>query len=61
VSDLADVVAHLPKELRDLAERLKSRSLSETSRELGIPRSTLQRRVHRLRQYFEDAGLRIYL
>lgn len=61
VNDLADVLAHLPEKLRDLAERLKHQSLSEAARELRMPRSTLQRYVHRLRRCFEDAGLKIYL
>jgi RNA polymerase sigma-70 factor (ECF subfamily) len=60
-SDLAEVFARLPEELRDLAERLKSQSLSQAARDLGVPRTTLQRQVQRLRQSFEDAGLRIYL
>ncbi len=57
-TDLAEVLARLPADLRALAERLKSRSLSQAARELGLPRSTLQRQVERLRRCFEDAGLR---
>lgn len=60
-SDLVEVLARLPEELRILAERLKSQSLSQAARDLGVPRTTLQRRVQRLRQCFEDADLRIYL
>jgi RNA polymerase sigma-70 factor (ECF subfamily) len=60
-TDLAEVLARLPEELRDLAERLKSRSLSEVARDLGVPRTTLHRRLRRLRQCFEDGGLQIYL
>jgi RNA polymerase sigma-70 factor (ECF subfamily) len=60
-SDLADVLARLPDDLRALAERLKSSSLSRVAEDLGVPRTSLQRRVQRLRQCFEDAGLRIYL
>jgi RNA polymerase sigma-70 factor (ECF subfamily) len=60
-TDLAEVLARLPDDLRALAERLKSQSLSQAARDLGVPRSTLQRQVQRLRQCFEDAGLRIYL
>ncbi|GIW56683.1 MAG: hypothetical protein KatS3mg082_3087 [Nitrospiraceae bacterium] len=60
-TDLAEVLAKLPHDLRALAERLKTQSLSQAAREMGIPRSTLQRQVQRLRRCFEDAGLRIYL
>jgi RNA polymerase sigma factor (sigma-70 family) len=60
-SDLAEVLARLPDDLRALAERLKSQSVSQAARDLGVPRTTLQRRVERLRKTFEDAGLRIYL
>jgi RNA polymerase sigma-70 factor (ECF subfamily) len=60
-NDLADVLARLPEKLRDLAERLKHRSLSAVARDLGVPRTTLQRKVQHLRRFFENAGLRIYL
>lgn len=60
-SDLAEVLAQLPDDLRALAERLKGQSVSQAARELGVPRTTLQRQVERLRKTFEDAGLRIYL
>jgi RNA polymerase sigma-70 factor (ECF subfamily) len=60
-NDLAEALARLPEELRDLAELLKRQSLSEVSRDLGVPRTTLQRQKNRLRQCFEDAGLHIYL
>lgn len=58
--DVADLLARLPAELRDLAERLKTQTLSQVAREMGVPRSTLQRRVARLRRHFEEAGLRNY-
>ena len=60
-SDLAGVLAALPTELRDLAERLKSHSIAEIARDLGVPRTTLNDTVRRLRQRFEQAGLRAYL
>ena len=58
--DVADLLARLPAGLRDLAERLKTQTLSQVAREMGVPRSTLQRRVARLRRHFEEAGLRNY-
>ncbi|GIW56165.1 MAG: hypothetical protein KatS3mg082_2569 [Nitrospiraceae bacterium] len=60
-TDLAEVLAKLPHDLRALAERLKHQSLSQVARDLGVSRSTLQRQVQRLRECFEDGGLRIYL
>jgi len=60
-TDLAEVLARLPDDLRALAERLKSQSVSQAARDLGVPRTTLQRRIERLRRSFENAGLRIYL
>ena len=60
-TDLADVVAVLPEELRTLAERLKTQSISAIAREIGVPRTTLNGAVRHLRQRFEQAGLRDYL
>ncbi len=59
--DVAEVLAALPTELRDLARRLTERTVSEAARDLNVPRTTLMRQVDRLRRCFEDAGLRIYL
>jgi RNA polymerase sigma-70 factor (ECF subfamily) len=59
--DLAEVLSALPAGLRDLAERLKERTVSQAARDLNVPRTTLLRQVERLRRCFEDAGLRIYL
>ena len=58
--DLDEVLAALPEDLRDLAVRLMDASPSQVARDLGVPRSTLQRRMERLRRHFEDAGLRDY-
>ncbi len=59
--DLADIIATLPADLRDLAERLKSQTVSEIARDKGVPRTTVNHWVHRLRQRFEQARLRDYL
>ena len=61
VTDLADVINALPDELRDLAERMKTQSISAIAREIGVPRTTLNDAVRRLRQRFEQAGLRDYV
>lgn len=61
VTDLAEVIDSMPGELRDLAERMKTQSISAIAREIGVPRTTLNDAVRRLRQRFEQAGLRDYL
>jgi RNA polymerase sigma factor (sigma-70 family) len=59
--DVAEQLDSLPEGQRDLAERLKSQTVSEAAREMGVPRTTVQDAARRLRQPFEDAGLREYL
>ena len=61
VHDVTEVMACLPDDLRELAERLKSQKIFEISREKGIPRTTLRGSVNRLRRHFEDGGLADYL
>jgi len=60
-SDLAEVVATLPEELRDLAQRLKTQSIAEAARDLGVPRTTLNHSVRRMRERFVQTGLREYV
>lgn len=59
--DLSDVLASLPAELRDLAERLQQQTIAQAAREMNVPRGTLMRRIEQLRRHFENAGLRDYL
>ena len=59
--DVAAVLAGLPPDLHATAELLQRMSVSEAARALGVPRTTLYGRLRRLRQRFENAGLRIYL
>ncbi len=61
VHDVAAVLAKLPRDLRDLCERLKDHSVAEVARQLGLPRRTLRDAIGRLRLHFEAAGLRDYL
>jgi len=56
--DIVSVLARLPDDLRDLAQRLQRQSLSQAARDLGVSRSTLQRRLEHLRRHFEEAGLK---
>jgi RNA polymerase sigma-70 factor (ECF subfamily) len=60
-SDVADVLAGLPPDDRDLAERLMRQSKAAAARGLGVPRTTLYVALRRLRARFERAGLRGYL
>lgn len=60
-SDVSTAIASLPEDLRDLAERLKTQSISAIARDLGIPRTTLNDAVRRLRRCFDDMALRNYL
>lgn len=60
-SDLERFAVCLSPELRWLYESLKTKTLAEISRETGIPRSTLNNRMKKLRGILEDSGMKIYL
>ena len=55
------VLDSLPAELRDLAEQLKRKSLSQIAREMDVPRYRLRCRLQELREKFEAENLRLYL
>jgi RNA polymerase sigma factor (sigma-70 family) len=59
--DVAEVLAGLPPDLRDLAERLKGQSIAEVADDLGVARTSLYQSIRRLRCRFEKAGLKDYL
>ena len=59
--DVAAVLESLPPELRELCRRLKAESVTEISRDTGVPRGTIYEGIKKLREIFEDAGLRDYL
>jgi RNA polymerase sigma-70 factor (ECF subfamily) len=59
--DMEAVLSGLPDHLRRLCEILKTGSVSDAAREMGVPRTTLNDHVRKLRSLFEDAGLRAYL
>jgi RNA polymerase sigma-70 factor (ECF subfamily) len=59
--DIETAILNLPKSLVELARRLQSQTISEVSRETGIPRTTLNAQRDRIRKRFEDLGLRDYL
>lgn len=55
-ADVATVLASLPPELRDVAERLQSTNPTALARELNIPRRTLRDWMATIREAFERAG-----
>ena len=59
--DTAETLSRLPEHLRRLCELLKTGTIAEAARQLGIPRTTLNDHVRKLREMFEHAGLRDYL
>ena len=59
--DVATIIDALPPELRELCRRLKAETVSEISRDTGVPRGTIYESIKKLREIFEDAGLRDYL
>jgi hypothetical protein len=59
--DVATVLARLPVNLRDLAERLMRDSVAKVARDMTKARTSLYTPVGHLRQHLEDAGLRAYL
>ncbi len=59
--DVAHVLKQLPPRLRELCDRLKQDSVSDVARETGVSRTELYRRIDRIRQRFEEAGIRGYL
>jgi RNA polymerase sigma-70 factor, ECF subfamily len=60
-ADIADIMAKMPAELRDLCQRLQRQPLTAIAREVGVPRTTLQKSVRKILGRFENAGLRDYL
>ena len=59
--DVAAVIEGLPHELRNLCRRLKAETVTEISRDTGVPRGTIYESIKKLREIFEDAGLKDYL
>ncbi|WP_058868173.1 sigma factor [Chloracidobacterium thermophilum] len=59
--DVRKAIAKLPPELRELCKRLDTDTVTEISRDTGIPRGTIYESINKLRAIFEDAGLRDYL
>ena len=58
--DLERFMATLPPDLSRLSLLLTTKTIAEVSVETGIPRSTIQDAVKKLRKLMEKAGLKIY-
>ena len=59
--DVEHVLARLPSRLRKLCEWLEVGTVSEVSRQTGIPEAALHEDIKALRARFEEAGLAQYL
>jgi RNA polymerase sigma-70 factor (ECF subfamily) len=59
--DIQAIVADLPGDLHVLAVRLRTQTVAELARELGIPRTVLYDRITKLRRSFGNAAMRKYL
>jgi len=59
--DVETVLAGLSDDERALCELIKTESISEAARQLGIPQTTAASKVKRLRRVFREAGLEDYL
>lgn len=59
--DLAAVMATLPEAWRTLLELRKSRTMPEIAEEMGVPRTTLNDWMRRIRQRFEKSDMQDYL
>ncbi|MCI0333663.1 MAG: sigma-70 family RNA polymerase sigma factor [Planctomycetes bacterium] len=55
--DVRTVIDSLPAALKQICERLAFQTPTEVRRELGLPRSTMQRRLESLRKHFRAAGI----
>ncbi len=59
--DLATFISKLPEKFQDILRRRQTHSITEISRDLGIPRTTLNDWMLQIRKLFEEAGFDRYL
>lgn len=59
--DLRDALEKLPSDVRDLCRRLATDTVSEISRDTGVPRGTIYEAIKTIRRIFDDIGLGEYL
>jgi len=60
-SDMAKVIAELPPQWQRLLQLRVDHTMAEISKELGVPRTTLNSWMLQIRDVFQAAGLRDYL
>jgi site-specific DNA recombinase len=59
--DLAAFMKTLPERFQDLLRRRQTQTISEISRDLGVPRTTVNDWMRKIQSLFEDAGFDRYL
>ncbi len=59
--DMAAFISTLPKKFQEILRLRQTQSITEISRDLGIPRSTINDWMQQIRKRFEEAGLDRYL
>jgi RNA polymerase sigma-70 factor (ECF subfamily) len=59
--DLAAFISQLPEKFQDILRLRQTHSIAEISRELGIPRSTINDWMQQIRKLCEEAGFEKYL
>lgn len=59
--DLDRAISRLPADLAKICLLLKTRTITEIAAETGIPRTTIQDAVKKLKKIMGKAGLKIYL
>lgn len=59
--DLADFMGKLPEKFQEILRLRQTLTISEISRDLGIPRTTLNDWFSQIRKLFEEAGFERYL
>lgn len=59
--DVAEVIVTLPESWQTLLELRKTQTMQQIASEMGVPRTTLNDWMRRIRQGCENAGLKDYL
>lgn len=60
-SDLQKAISTLPEDLQVICEKLKTMTVTDVAKDIGIPRSNVNNAIVKLREIMGKAGLKIYL